>query len=189
MLHSQLILLVYDINGLMLSARFSCGFFVFGVWNLTYIADLLTLWVCCALRVYNLFFRRNAVISLSSPFFAQAVSNKSWFALILQQRQHTHTNHHHRHHLPSSLLSHRFVYHIAMSFFFLGLTPFVPHFRNFAVFSFSRYSCLLLFCLLDPNVRWNWQFSVQLEAAILHHICYHVSSSSSGFVNGSLAFL
>lgn len=102
---------------------------------------------------------------------------------------HTHTNHHHRHHLPSSLLSHRFVYHIAMSFFFLGLTPFVPHFRNFAVFSFSRYSCLLLFCLLDPNVRWNWQFSVQLEAAILHHICYHVSSSSSGFVNGSLAFL
>lgn len=70
MLHSQLILLVYDINGLMLSARFSCGFFVFGVWNLTYIADLLTLWVCCALRVYNLFFRRNAVISLSSPFFA-----------------------------------------------------------------------------------------------------------------------
>lgn len=91
MLHSQLILLVYDINGLMLSARFSCGFFVFGVWNLTYIADLLTLWVCCALRVYNLFFRRNAVISLSSPFFAQAVSNKSWFALILQQRQHTHT--------------------------------------------------------------------------------------------------
>lgn len=73
--------------------------------------------------------------------------------------------------------------------FFLGLTPFVPHFRNFAVFSFSRYSCLLLFCLLDPNVRWNWQFSVQLEAAILHHICYHVSSSSSGFMNGSLAFL
>lgn len=142
--------------------------------------------------------KRTDVLSYAIPFLVtQIISvvylilysmcNKSWFALILQHKTKVSSR---RQHIPFRFISlWIFTFSPSFSFFFVnfGLTPFVPCFQFLPFVCSVLVSIGSVFILLSLRPL---QLITSFNSFLSLYLCLSVCRCfSSGFVNGSLAFL